>query len=117
MAVERYDAGDATSELSTLNSWVQKVRKVFDLMPAQGEEAAASIARRIAAVPRACRQLSVTLPDAARNGRCAAGRQVQEAAGQCWALTRCAKRLPASKDAQQSTDRPGRHDINLPDRH
>src|SRR5258708_27484927 len=34
-----------------------------------------------------------------------------------WVLTRCARRLPASKDAQQSPDGPGRHDISLPDRH
>jgi uncharacterized protein (DUF885 family) len=88
LAVERYDAGDTTSELNTLNSWVQTVREVFDLMPTQGEEAAATIARRMAAVPRAYRQLSVTLLDAARNGRCAARRQVEEAAGQCAAWAR-----------------------------
>jgi len=87
LAVERYDAGDTTSELNTINSWVQKVREVFDLMPTQGEEAAASIAARMAAVPRAYRQLSATLLDAARNGRCAPRRQVEEVAGQCaaWA--------------------------------
>src|ERR1700685_3440396 len=57
LAVERYDAGDPTSELNPLNSWVQLVREVFDLMPADGEEAAANMARRMAAVPRAYRQL------------------------------------------------------------
>jgi uncharacterized protein (DUF885 family) len=87
LAGERYDAGDTASELNTINSWVQGVREVFDLMPTQGEEAAADIARRMAAVPRAYRQLSVTLLDAAGDGRCAARRQVEEAAGQCaaWA--------------------------------
>jgi uncharacterized protein (DUF885 family) len=87
LAVERYDAGDTTSELNTINSRVQKVREVFDLMPTEGEEAAANIAKRMAAVPRAYRQLSATLLDAARNGRCAARRQVEEVAGQCaaWA--------------------------------
>jgi len=87
LAVERYDAGDTTSELNTLNSWVQRIREVFDLMPTDGEEAAANIARRMAVVPRAYRQLSATLLDAARKGRCAARRQVEEAAGQCaaWA--------------------------------
>ncbi|MBV9857117.1 MAG: DUF885 domain-containing protein [Streptosporangiaceae bacterium] len=88
LAVERYDAGDTTSELSTIASWVQRVREVFDLMPTQGEEAAATIARRMAAVPRAYRQLSATLLEAARDGRCAARRQVQEAAGQCAAWAR-----------------------------
>jgi uncharacterized protein (DUF885 family) len=88
LAVERYDAGDTTSELSTLTSWVQTVRGVFDLMPTDGEEAAANIARRMAAVPRAYRQLSETLLEAARDGRCAARRQVEEVAGQCAAWAR-----------------------------
>jgi uncharacterized protein (DUF885 family) len=87
LAVERYEAGDTTSDLNTLNSWVQRVREVFDLMPTQGEEAAVSIARRMAAVPTAYRQLSATLADAARNGRSASRRQVGEVAAQCagWA--------------------------------
>ncbi len=88
LAVECYDAGDTTSELSTIASWVQKVREVFDLMPTDGEEAAANIARRMAAVPRAYRQLSETLLEAARAGRCAARRQVEEVAGQCAAWAR-----------------------------
>ena len=87
LAVECYDAGDTTSELNTIASWVQMVREGFDLMPTEGEEAAANIATRMAAVPRAYRQLSATLLDAARNGRSAARRQVEEVAGQCaaWA--------------------------------
>ncbi len=87
LAVERYEAGDTTSELNTINSWVQMVREVFDLMPTDGEEAAVNIARRMAAVPRAYRQLSATLLDAARDGRSPARRQVEEVAGQCaaWA--------------------------------
>ena len=88
LAVECYDAGDTTSELNTITSWVQRVREVFDLMPTDGEEAAANIANRMAAVPRAYRQLSVTLLEAARDGRCAARRQVEEAAGQCAAWAR-----------------------------
>jgi uncharacterized protein (DUF885 family) len=71
-----------------MSSWVQRVREVFDLMPTDGEEAAASIARRMAAVPRAYRQLSATLLDAARDGRCAARRQVEEVAGRCAAWAR-----------------------------
>ena len=88
LAVECYDAGDTTSELNTITSWVQRVREVFDLMPTQGEEAAANIARRMAAVPRAYRQLSATLLDAARDGRSAARRQVEEVVGQCAAWAR-----------------------------
>ncbi len=87
LAVECYDAGDTTSKLNTINSWVQMVREGFDLMPTDGEEVAANIAKRMAAVPRAYRQLSATLLDAARNGRSAARRQVEEVAVQCadWA--------------------------------
>jgi uncharacterized protein (DUF885 family) len=88
LAAECYDAGDSTSKLNTINSWVQMVREGFDMMPTEGEEAAASIAKRMAAVPRAYRQLSATLLDAARNGRCAARRQVEEVAGQCAAWAR-----------------------------
>src|SRR3984957_7044786 len=87
LAGERDQAGDTTSELNTITSWVQMVREVFDLMPTDGEEAAANIARRMAAVPSAYRQLSATLLDAARDGRCAARRQVEDVVGQCagWA--------------------------------
>ena len=88
LAVERYEAGDTASELNTINSWVQTVREAFDLMPTDGEEAAADIAKRMAAVPRAYRQLSATLLDAARDGRCPARRQVEEVAGQCAAWSK-----------------------------
>jgi uncharacterized protein (DUF885 family) len=87
LEVERYDAGDTTSELNVIASWVQSVRQVFDLMPTDGEEAAANIARRMAAVPQVYRQLSRTLLGAARNDRTAARLQVEEVARQCaaWA--------------------------------
>ncbi len=87
LAVECYDAGDTTSELNVIASWVQNVRELFDLMPTEGADAAANIATRMAAVPEAYRQLSETLLDAARNGRPPARLQVQEVAGQCaaWA--------------------------------
>jgi uncharacterized protein (DUF885 family) len=87
VAVERYDAGDTTSDLNVIDSWVQHVREIFDLMPADGEEAAAAVAKRMAAVPRAYRQFSQTLLGAARNGRPPARLQVEEVAKQCaaWA--------------------------------
>ncbi len=87
VAVIRYDAGDITSDLNVIASRVQQVREVFDLMPAEGEEAAATVARRMAAVPEAYRQLSQTLLGAARNGRPPARLQVEEVARQCAAWT------------------------------
>jgi uncharacterized protein (DUF885 family) len=88
LEVERYDAGDTTSELNVIASWVQSVRQHFDMMPTDGEEAAANIAKRMAAVPEAYRQLSETLLGAARNGRAAARLQVEEVARQCAAWAR-----------------------------
>ena len=87
VAVVRYDAGDITSDLNVIASRVQQVREVFDLMPAEGEEAAATVARRMAAVPEAYRQFSQTLLGAARNGRPPARLQVEEVARQCAAWT------------------------------
>jgi uncharacterized protein (DUF885 family) len=83
VAVERYDAGDTTSELNVIDSWVQYVRELFDSMPTEGEEGAVNMARRMAAVPEAYRQFSRTLLDAARNGRPPARLQVEEVARQC----------------------------------
>ena len=83
LEVERYDAGDTASELNVIASWVQGVRELFDLMPTDGEEAAASIAKRMAAVPQAYRALGETLLGAARNGRPPARLQVEEVAKQC----------------------------------
>src|SRR6185437_4357394 len=61
LAVERYDAGDTTSQLNVAACEVSWVRQVFDVMPTDGEEAAVTIARRMTAVPVAYRQLSGTL--------------------------------------------------------
>jgi len=85
--VERYDAGDLTSELNVDSSWVQWVREAFDLMPTDCGDAAANIAKRMAAVPEAYRGLSQTLLGAARDGRPPARLQVEEVARQCaaWA--------------------------------
>jgi uncharacterized protein (DUF885 family) len=88
LAVECYDAGDTTSQLNVIASWVQYVRHIFDLMPTDGEPAAVNIAKRMAAVPVAYRQLSGTLLSAARRGRSPARRQVEEVARQCAAWAR-----------------------------
>jgi len=87
LAIERYDAGDTTSQLNVMASSVQDVREVFDLMPTDGEQAAVNVAKRMAAVPAAYRQLSETLLSAARGGRPPARLQVEEVAKQCaaWA--------------------------------
>jgi len=83
LAVERYDAGDTTSQLNVAACEVSWVRQVFDVMPTDGEEAAVTIARRMTAVPVAYRQLSGTLLGSARGGCRPARRQVEEVARQC----------------------------------
>src|SRR5712691_2702909 len=60
LAVEQYDAGDVTSQLNVIASWVQDVRQVFDLMPADGEEAVPNLVARMAAVPLAYQGLRTT---------------------------------------------------------
>ena len=87
LAMERYDAGDTTSQLNVMASSVQDVREVFDLMPTDGEQAAVNVSKRMAAVPAAYSQLSETLLSAARRGRPPARLQVEEVAKQCadWA--------------------------------
>jgi hypothetical protein len=83
LAVENYDAGEATSDLNVLASPLQAVRQVFDLMPVEGEEAQRNLAARMAAVPDAYAGLRRTLLESAKNGRAAARRQVIECAKQC----------------------------------
>jgi uncharacterized protein (DUF885 family) len=83
LAVERYDAGDVTGDLNVVASWLQEVRMIFDLMPADGEEAQRNLAARMAAVPEAYAGLRRTYAAAARQGRVAAARQVRACARQC----------------------------------
>jgi uncharacterized protein (DUF885 family) len=83
LAVETYDAGAVTSELSVISGGLDSTRAVFDLMPLEGEEAAATISTRMAAVPAALAQSRRTLVEAANAGHVAARQQMLEVAKQC----------------------------------
>jgi uncharacterized protein (DUF885 family) len=83
VAIEQYDAGDTTSDINVLASWIQLVRQVFDLMPVAGEQAQHDLAARMAAVPAAYAGLRRTYTRAAAEGRIAARRQVEACARQC----------------------------------
>ena len=83
LALERYDAGDITSELSVISGALHAVRSVFDLMPTAGEQAAATIATRMGAVPTALAQSRHTLVEAADHGHVAARQSMLELADQC----------------------------------
>jgi len=83
VALERYDAGDVTSEVNVVSSWVQGVRQVFDLMPTEGEEALHNLIARMTQVPAAYAGLRRTYLEAAADGHVAARRQVLACAKQC----------------------------------
>jgi uncharacterized protein (DUF885 family) len=83
LAVELYDAGAVTSELSVIVGALHSVRSVFDLMPTETEQDAAHIAARLAAVPTALAQSKTTLLEAAAHGHVAARHQFLEVAKQC----------------------------------
>jgi uncharacterized protein (DUF885 family) len=83
LSLERYDAGEVTSELSVISSALHSVRGAFDLMPVTGEPAAAAIAARLNAVPRALSEYRRTLLTAADAGHTAATHQMGEVALQC----------------------------------
>src|SRR5215468_6138402 len=68
LALERYDAGQVTSQLNVIASALHSVRSVFDLMPLEGEQAASNVATRLSQVPRALAQLRRTYDEAADAG-------------------------------------------------
>jgi uncharacterized protein (DUF885 family) len=83
LALEMYDAGLVTSEVSVIGGALHAVRSVFDLMPIGAEEATRNIASRLQAVPTALAQARTTLLEAAAHGHVAAKRQIEEVAKQC----------------------------------
>ena len=105
------EAGDGEFAANVIDSWVQYLRDLFDLMPTEGEAGAVNIARRMAAVPEAYRQFSRTLLDAARkqNGRPPAQAAKNSPEPHCCSPTRNPPTSPApsspSMAAGQATDR------------
>jgi uncharacterized protein (DUF885 family) len=83
LSLERYDAGEVTSQLNVISSALHSLRSVFDLMPTEGTEAASAIAARLAGIPAALAQLRQTFDTAADAGHVAARRQIIEVAQQC----------------------------------
>jgi uncharacterized protein (DUF885 family) len=81
------DAGYSASEISVITSGLHALRGAFDLMPTAGEEAAANIAARLNAFPRALEQYQRTLRESADAGRVSARAQMLAVAEQCVAWT------------------------------
>jgi uncharacterized protein (DUF885 family) len=89
LAVERdlYLSGWVHADLNVVDSPVQNVRMVFDLMPTETVEDAEVLARRMAAVPAALAGYRQSLLQAADDGKVAAVRQVDRCAQQCEAYS------------------------------
>ena len=87
MDIERYDARLAQAELNVIDSPVQRVREVFDLMPTESDDEWVTVAARMRAVPAALAGYRRSLLEAARQGAVAAQRQAERCATQCdrWA--------------------------------
>ncbi len=85
----RLDSGWAAADLNSVESPLQDLRMVFDLMPVETTEDWAVVARRLAALPAAVQQYLAGLDDAAAHGRVSAARQVRLAAAlaRTWAGT------------------------------
>ncbi|RZS38959.1 uncharacterized protein (DUF885 family) [Herbihabitans rhizosphaerae] len=83
LELEIHDAGLDASALNVIESPVQNMRQVFDLMPTDTAEDWTTIRDRLAAVPGALDSLRESLRHAAEQGNVAAVRQVVRTAEQC----------------------------------
>ena len=80
---DRYDSGWMHADLNVIDSPLQHVRLVFDLMPTESDDDVAVLARRMAAVPAALAGYRQSLAWAADRGKVAALRQIDKCAEQC----------------------------------
>jgi uncharacterized protein (DUF885 family) len=87
LAGELHDAGEDLGELNVIDSPIQGIRQVFDLMPTGTDQDWATVATRLAAVPASIGSMRENLRSAASKGHVSAARQVSKVAGQCdtWA--------------------------------
>ena len=79
---EKYESGWDQANLNVIESPLQHVRMVFDVMPTESDEDWAAIARRMRAVPDAMAGYRQSLLESARAGRTAARRQIERCARQ-----------------------------------
>ncbi|CAM3687897.1 DUF885 domain-containing protein [Isoptericola cucumis] len=82
LALELHEAGEPLASLNNIESPVQQLRDVFDLMPTGSVEAWENVASRLTAIPEAVEGYVASLTEAARRGQVAAIRQVREGVAQ-----------------------------------
>ena len=83
IAQERYAACEVVGQLNVIAGALHGIRGAFDLMPVDGEAAAANVAGRLRQVPRALGQVKQSLRYAADHGHVSARPQIVEVAKQC----------------------------------
>jgi uncharacterized protein (DUF885 family) len=83
VSLERYDAGIAQHDLNVIDSPMQHIRQVFDLMPVDTEDDWAVIATRLATVPGAVDSFRASLDESVRDGGVVALRQIINCARLC----------------------------------
>jgi uncharacterized protein (DUF885 family) len=83
VSLERYDAGISQHDLNVIDSPMQHIRQVFDLMPTDTEDDWAVIATRLATVPHAVESLRASLDESVRDGDVVARRQILNCARLC----------------------------------
>ncbi len=81
--VDRYESGWSHANLNVIDSPLQAVRMMFDLMPTESETERETVAARLRAVPEALRGFAQSLRLGARAGHVSAARQVRKCADQC----------------------------------
>jgi uncharacterized protein (DUF885 family) len=87
VSLERSDAGISQHELNVIDSPMQLIRQVFDLMPTETEADWTVVAARLAAVPNALDSFRASLDESVRHGDVVARRQILNCARLCGSWT------------------------------
>ncbi len=83
VSLERYDAGISQHDLNVIDSPMQLIRQVFDLMPTETKADWAVIATRLTTIPEALDGFRASLEESIRNGDVVARRQILNCARLC----------------------------------
>jgi uncharacterized protein (DUF885 family) len=83
LSLERYEAGISQHDLNVIDSPLQLIRQVFDLMPTRTEADWSIVAKRLAAVPQALNSFRASLDESVRDRDVVARRQILNCARLC----------------------------------
>ena len=104
---DKFDTGWTHAQLNVIDSPLQNVRMLFDMMPTESAEDWQAIADRMGAVPAALAGYRQSLNYAADQGRVAAQRQVTKCAQQCATYAGTASSPGFFRTLAASAEKPG----------